>query len=228
MKQSDISQQLGSLINQTQGTGVYSTMEPTDMPSELTDPNPLFELDYDDEQNKARKQAMETMKIIVGSVVPDQFQQDTMIQNKMKLDAIQLGNLYYQQLINNTVLKTTVDTMASGDVSPKLIEQITKLQNRAAAFTDQIIELQNNFRKYYIDSYLDVMSKMSEDGKMMPQNQKAVRASKTEEPKKISSQTVEQDDGSVLSGSKDIVSDIQKARLERLKKQAQEVEYTEE
>jgi hypothetical protein len=143
-------------------------MEPTDMPSELTDPNPLFELDYDDEQNKARKQAMETMKIIVGSVVPDQFQQDTMIQNKMKLDAIQLGNLYYQQLINNTVLKTTVDTMASGDVSPKLIEQITKLQNRAAAFTDQIIELQNNFRKYYIDSYLDVMSKMSEDGKMMP------------------------------------------------------------
>lgn len=71
MKQSDISQQLGSLINQTQGTGVYSTMEPTDMPSELTDPNPLFELDYDDEQNKARKQAMETMKIIVGSVVPD-------------------------------------------------------------------------------------------------------------------------------------------------------------
>ena len=136
MKQSDISQQLGSLINQTQGTGVYSTMEPTDMPSELTDPNPLFELDYDDEQNKARKQAMETMKIIVGSVVPDQFQQDTMIQNKMKLDAIQLGNLYYQQLINNTVLKTTVDTMASGDVSPKLIEQITKLQNRAAAFTD--------------------------------------------------------------------------------------------
>lgn len=228
MKQSDISQQLGSLINQTQGTGVYSTMEPTDMPSELTDPNPLFELDYDDEQNKARKQAMETMKIIVGSVVPDQFQQDTMIQNKMKLDAIQLGNLYYQQLINNTVLKTTVDTMASGDVSPKLIEQITKLQNRAAAFTDQIIELQNNFRKYYIDSYLDVMSKMSEDGKMMPQNQKAVGASKTEEPKKISSQSVEQDDGSVLSGSKDIVSDIQKARLEKLKKQAQEVEYTEE
>jgi hypothetical protein len=55
-----------------------------------------------------------------------------------------------------------------------------------------------------------------------------VGASKTEEPKKISSQSVEQDDGSVLSGSKDIVSDIQKARLEKLKKQAQEVEYTEE
>ena len=86
MKQQDISQQLGNLINQT--SGVYTTI-PSDevIPSELEQPEPIFEIDHDSEQNKKKQQALQTVGFIMKSVIPSKYHNDEMIQNKMRLDA---------------------------------------------------------------------------------------------------------------------------------------------
>ena len=59
-----------------------------------------------------------------------------MILNQQKLDAIQMGNLYYQQKMNNIALQTAMDTLAKGDTQPRMFEVIDKLQKRAADITD--------------------------------------------------------------------------------------------
>lgn len=103
MKQKDIAQQLGSLINQS--NGAYGTIPADDsIPSELKEPDPLFTVNYNDEQSVARQQAYETIKFIVRAVVPVIYINDDMIQNKMKIDAYQLGMLLYQQTMNNIAL----------------------------------------------------------------------------------------------------------------------------
>ena len=68
MKQADIAKELGSLINQT--NGAYTTIQPTESPSEIEEPSPLFEVDYDDEQEQSRKEALVTVKHIVSSAIP--------------------------------------------------------------------------------------------------------------------------------------------------------------
>lgn len=83
-----------------------------------------------------------------------------MITNKMQLDAEQLGMLYYQQKINNITIKNAMNRLAIGDTQVRLYEVIDKLQKRASDLSQQITETQNQFRKYYIDSYLDLEEKL--------------------------------------------------------------------
>ena len=158
MKQADIAKELGSLINQT--NGAYTTIQPTEIPSEIEEPSPLFEVDYDDEQEQSRQKALVTVKYIVSSVIPQEYQDTDMITNKMQLDAEQLGMLYYQQKMNNITIKNAMNQLASGDTQVRLYEVIDKLQKRASDLSQQITETQNQFRKYYIDSYLDLEEKL--------------------------------------------------------------------
>lgn len=78
----------------------------------------------------------------------------------MQLDAEQLGMLYYQQKINNITIKNAMNRLAIGDTQVRLYEVIDKLQKRASDLSQQITETQNQFRKYYIDSYLDLEEKL--------------------------------------------------------------------
>lgn len=225
MKQQDLSQQLGSLIGAT--SKIYNTV-PADeaIPSELQEPDPLFDINHKDEMSQCRTEALQTIQYIVKSVVPRDFISDDMIQNKMKIDAVQLGMLYYQQKMNNITLQTAMDVLSKGDTQPRMFEVIEKLQKRAAELSNQITEIQNQFRKYYIDSYLDIESR--------------VRAEEFENNNKVLSNTVEQiedknqlkisQDGSVKTiNSKQTVQEIQRLKIERAKaKMAAETEKNEE
>ena len=162
MKQQDISQQLGNLINQT--SGVYTTI-PADevIPSELEQPEPIFEIDHESEQQKKKREALVTVGFIMKSVIPSKYHNDEMIQNKMRLDADQLGMLYYNQLTNDKTLQSAIDQIAKGDTQPRMYEIVDKLEKRATDISNQITDLQNQLRKYYIDAYLDIQQREAAD-----------------------------------------------------------------
>ena len=151
--------------------------------------------------------------------------------NKMKLDAYQLGNLYYQQKINNTAIKTAMDVIAKGDTQPRMFDIIDKLQKRAGDLTDQIIELQNQFRKYYIDTYLDMKSKEDIDfentaPKKRPKLEKPTAPKQIEQVEQNSIEPIVHNDAEhILSSSSDIIDDIQARRLQRIK--AKNAEFSE-
>lgn len=228
MKQKDIAQQLGNLINQS--NGAYGTIPADDsIPSELKEPDPLFTVNYNDEQSVARQQAYETIKFIVRAVVPDIYVNDDMIQNKMKIDAYQLGMLLYQQTMNNIALQTAMDVLAKGDTQPRMFEVIDKLQKRASDLSGQITELQNQFRKYYIDSYLDLQSREIADLDIEGQQNQPKLVGKTvgDKAQKQLPEPEEQtyDNGSVLiQDSKQLQELLEQKKREKAKKAKQEAE----
>lgn len=217
MKQQDISQQLGSLITQT--SGIYNNVAADEaIPSELKEPDPLFEINHKDEQSVARAEALETMKYIVGSVVPEQYINEPIIQNKMKLDAVQLGQLYYQQKMNNITLQTAMDVLAKGDTQPRMFEVIEKLQKRASDLSELITETQNQFRKYYIDTYMDVEVKKRAD----EAEHDLLTGPPKEKVKEIAASkesVTMKDDGSVRTiSTKNTIEQLQKIKIEAAKR----------
>jgi hypothetical protein len=224
MKQKDISQQLGSLINQTQN--MYGNQQFNDdaIPSELQEPEPIFEVDYEDEQTQATKRAMTTVKQIVGSVMPEEYQKDSMIKDKMELDATQLGMLYYQQKMNNMMMQTSMGAIAKGDLSPRMFEVYEKLSKRGSELSKQITETQNQFRKYYIDTFQDIESKNEYDERV------SLAAPKQQTALENKTQEVEEESGNRFT-SKGMVKSTNKNKLEyykqKRKQEAEEAEFNE-
>ena len=211
MKQQDISQQLGNLINQT--SGVYTTI-PADevIPSELEQPEPIFEIDHESEQQKKKREALVTVGFIMKSVIPSKYHNDEMIQNKMRLDADQLGMLYYNQLTNDKTLQSAIDQIAKGDTQPRMYEIVDKLEKRATDISNQITDLQNQLRKYYIDAYLDIQQREAADEYDDGVFEEKKSVSRKQEPKKIEQKA---DDGSVIITSPEDL----KERLDAIRKE---------
>ena len=213
MKQSDISQQLGSLIS-AQGNlcGNNNVNIDDSIPSELEEPAPAFEFDCKTELMKSKNDAMSTMNYIVDAVVPEEFRNHPSIKNQIKLDAIQLGSLYFQQNANNIVIENSLTTLASGDNNPRLYEVIEKLLKRASELADQITTTHAQYRKYYIDTYLDIESKLAAD----EEDKEALRVGiETKETPQIEDNgVVERVDGTVKTiGTKEQNKIIQDKKL---------------
>ncbi len=226
MKQQDISQQLGSLISQTTGNGQYGMINPDEsIPTELEQPAPIFEVDHQSERQKAQKTAYEAIEFIVKSVVPKQYQDHEMIRNKMKLDMRQLGNLYYMQDMNFVNYEAAMGDIAKGDTSPRKFDIIDKLEKRASDLSDQITNLENQFRKYYIDSYLDLDTKerMEADDPMMlaaPEESKSKKLENKKEGK-------QNEDGSVIiTDATSLVREMQLAK-QKMVEEAEEADFQE-
>ena len=225
MKQSDISQQLGSLIS-AQGNlcGNNNVNIDDSIPSELEEPAPAFEFDCKTELMKSKNDAMSTMNYIVDAVVPEEFRNHPSIKNQIKLDAIQLGSLYFQQNANNIVIENSLTTLASGDNNPRLYEVIEKLLKRASELADQITTTHAQYRKYYIDTYLDIESKLAAD----EEDKEALRVGiETKETPQIEDNgAIERVDGTVkIIGTKEQNKVIQDKKLaairERISLEAQ-------
>lgn len=230
MKQSDISQQLGSLIS-AQGNlcGNNNVNIDDSIPSELEEPAPAFEFDCKTELMKSKNDAMSTMNYIVDAVVPEEYRNHPSIKNQIKLDAIQLGSLYFQQNANNIVIENSLTTLASGDNNPRLYEVIEKLLKRASELADQITTTHAQYRKYYIDTYLDIESKLAAD----EEDKEALRVGiETKETPQIEdSGVIEREDGTVkIIGTKEQNKVMQDRKLaairERLSLEAQKSDYS--
>lgn len=164
MKAKDIASQLGSLAAATgNGYGYDNNDIDIDIPDELHDPDPLFTVEHEEIIDTNEKKAKQSIKQIVNTIVPEAYQNNPIIKDKIDQDAQQLGQLYYQQSMNNVMIKTIMDTIAKGDTSAKLFDSYTKLMSIAKDLNKQINEMQNQFRKYYIDTYMDLQHKDDED-----------------------------------------------------------------
>ena len=165
MKAKDVAAQLGGLCSTQQRMGgTYNVGDiDADIPEELQDPDPIFLVEHEQELNINEKKALKSIQQIVNTIVPTYYQNNAVIKDKMQQDATQLGQLYYQQSMNNIMIKAIMDTIAKGSIESRMFDSYTKLMSIAKDFNKQINEMQNQFRKYYIDTYLDLQHKEEED-----------------------------------------------------------------
>lgn len=185
MKVKDISKTLGGLIDQanaaasgaaspgqyspgtfgggigTGGPGIYGTPEDS-IPAELQD-EPIFDIDYKTEKEQCIDKARKSLMILVEEVVPKLMQNSKLILDKVEQDAEQLGNLYYQYNKKETYHQGLMNLIARGDHSAKSFDVCEKISRSLEELGSKITELQNQLRKYYIDTYLDLQHKDTED-----------------------------------------------------------------
>lgn len=159
MNQKDLSQQLGSMVS-----GQINSNSGNDdcLPSELTSA-PSFEVEHESEIEKARKQAMKTIECIVDAVVPEEYKNHPSIKNQMEVDATQLGSVLYIQNMNNVMIENSMTSISTGNDNPRMYEVTEKFYKRSSELVAQITELYAQYRKYYIDTYLDIESKKAAD-----------------------------------------------------------------
>lgn len=180
MKAKDLSAQLGSLCATTQSMGgSYNVNDiDADIPEELQEPDPIFFVEHEEILKANENKAYKSIQQIVNTIVPDYYQGNPVIKDKMKQDASQLGQLYYQQSMNNIMIKAIMDTIAKGAIEAKMFDSYTKLMSIAKEFNKQINEMQNQFRKYYIDTYLDLQHKEEEDQILESSDTKTITTNK--------------------------------------------------
>ena len=107
-----------------------------------------------------------------------------------------------------------------------MYEIVDKLEKRATDISNQITDLQNQLRKYYIDAYLDIQQREAADDYEDGVFEEKKSVSRKQEPKKIEQKA---DDGSVIITSpEDLKERLDAIRKERaLSSKAKEAEFEE-
>lgn len=236
MKAKDIASQLGSLAAAASSQpGNYDANDiDTDIPDELQEPDPIFVVEHEQVMSTDTAKALKSVKQIVNTIVPEAYQNNPIIKDKILQDADQLGQLYYQQSMNNVMIKVIMDTISKGDTSAKLFDSYTKLMSIAKDFNKQINEMQNQFRKYYIDTYLDLQHKEDEDliAEDNGVNNKQTITNKVQEPQQVTYEEVKQSNSESNmdlreTSTKDTTLKVQEWKKEIYKKNFEESKKTE-
>lgn len=167
-------QQLGSLINQINGAGPnmggnYApvnngiAIDDESIPNNMLETTPVFEMNYKSVKKQSIKKAKDSIVKIVKEVVPDSLQNAPLIQDKINQDAEQLGSLYYEYEKTDKIVQALMETIGRGELQARLFEVYAKMSKMIQELSQQITETQNNFRKYYIDTYMDLQQKADAD-----------------------------------------------------------------
>lgn len=236
MTTKDISKELGGLIEQANnaarnnnpfdspgsygaGAGqsappVYGSPEDS-IPDELQD-EPIFEIDYKSEQERCIDKAKRSIMIVVREVVPEAMQDSELIIDKIDQDAEQLGNLYYQYIKKETYHQALMDLIARGNHNVKMFETCEKISRSLEDLGSKINELQNQFRKYYIDTYMDMQHKEQED----EYNQENPDFKKVEAPKRESAPALPTSLDNRIVGTETVTKTLNEQKKQRLKAMA--------
>ena len=160
---------------------------------------------------------------MVDSIVPEKYQKNPVIQDKIEQDTEQLAQLFYQQQTNNTMMKAAMDVVSKGDTQPRMFEVYTKLMTSSSELSKQITELLNQFRKYYIDTYLDLRNKEDEEEvakEIMIANKKNLA---------ITNNIIyEEESGTRFTSTKDLVENLHENKKEKFRKKFLEAQNKEE
>lgn len=182
---------LGSLISSmSSGSGSYTAaigmpggipIDDDSIPASMLDVEPSFKLNYKSVKKQCIKKAKDSITLVVKEVVPESLQNSTLIIDKINQDAEQLGALYYEYEKNDKVVQALIDTIAHGQLQARLFEVYTKFSKINQELSAQITETQNQLRKYYIDTYLDLQEKKDREHALLETDKKPALSAPNDE-----------------------------------------------
>lgn len=128
-------------------------------PEELV-PEPAFTFNYEKEKKYFKKKARESIKKIVRAVIHDaEFVDKSFIADKIEQDAEQLANLYYQQRKTEVMQESNMESVRTGNISPRMYETFNMLGKNLMDIAKQIsefeISIKDNYAKIKFDSIDD-------------------------------------------------------------------------
>ena len=214
MKIKEQAQELQALLNASKSAGLGPSVPDVvdDTPEEIT-PEPLFDIDY----NKCKRgfvgKARNSIKKIVRAVIsnPDAVDMD-FVKDKIEQDAEQLGNLYYQQKLHELTQQSGIESVRTGNVSPRMIEVIATVGKNLMDISKQIADFQISIKDNYAKIKFDAI-----DDRGFSPNAGLIRDSEASK---------ELEDQNIYIGSKNLNKSIQEQKRAMIEK-AQEAKYVE-
>ncbi|WQJ53324.1 MAG: hypothetical protein [Wendovervirus sonii] len=135
------------------------------IPGNMLEPEPIFDMNYKSTRKQCIKKAKDQLMIIVKEIIPQAMQNSAVINDKILQDAEQLGSLYYEYEKNEKMIQAVMETVARGEVSPRMFDVYQKMATEQSKLSSKITETQNTMRKYYIDTCMDIQQKEEIDDK---------------------------------------------------------------
>jgi hypothetical protein len=159
MKIKEQAQELQALLNATKAEGPAEQVPAVvdDIPDEIA-PEPLFDIDYNKCKSGFIKKARMSIKKIVRAVIsnPEAVDMD-FVRDKIEQDAEQLGNLYYQQKLHELTQQSGIESVRTGNVSPRMIEVIATVGKNLMDISKQIADFQISIKDNYAKIKFDAI-----------------------------------------------------------------------
>jgi len=161
MKIKEEAQELQALLNSTsKPVAAAPATDVVDSTPEELEPEPLFDINYDKCKRGFMQKAKNSIRKIVRAVISDPSSVDMdFIKDKIDQDAEQLGFLYYQQRLHELTQQSGIESVRTGNVSPRMIEVIATVGKNLMDISKQIadfqISIKDNYAKIKFDSIED-------------------------------------------------------------------------
>ena len=229
VKIKEMARDLTGLLNENpafSGGGFGSSFNSDDsIPNELQDIEPVFEINFKSQKKQAYKKAKEQVKLIVKEIIPEQFANTSMIKDKIEQDSEQLGNLYYMWETKDIAYQALLTTIGKGRTEARMFEVLGRSATALEDLSKRITETQNQFRKYYIDTYLDLQNKIENDEishSNMVANIEDKKEAKTNESEVLGIPQ-KNEDGKSFFGTDQTIDFLKKQQIEKFKKKQQAI-----
>lgn len=159
MKAKDEKKELEALLKATEIPDPPLTSDTSidAIPDELQE-KPLFTFKYKKQQKKYDAQAEKYVMQIVKSIITEpQILESKTIKDKIQQDSKQLSALYYQEAMIITVEQSNMESIRTGNASPRMYETFTMLSKTHSDIADQISEFEMTLRENYSKIKFDLM-----------------------------------------------------------------------
>lgn len=217
MKIKDQAKELQELLNAANIHVPSDSQEPgqdgvvDEIPEEL-EPEPIFDINYEkckkDFIRKARQSIRKIVKVVIRD--PNMIDQD-FIADKIDQDAEQLGFLYYQQRLHELIQQANMESIRTGNISPRMIEVFTVVGKNLMDITKQIADFQISIKENYAKIKFDAI----DDIDFVPK----LPGSTTEDQSSM-------EDQNIFIGGKALNKSVQDKKRELIEK-AQEAKFEE-
>ena len=159
MKAKDEKKELEELLKATETPDTHLTTDASidAIPDELQE-KPLFTFKYKKQQKKYDAQAEKYVMQIVKSIVTEpKILESKTIRDKIQQDSKQLSALYYQEAMIITVEQSNMESIRTGNASPRMYETFTMLSKTHSDIAEQISEFEMTLRENYSKIKFDLM-----------------------------------------------------------------------
>lgn len=210
MKIKEEAQELQALLNATKPEAPATTV--VDSTPEELEPEPLFEINYEKCKRSFTQKAKNSIKKIVRAVIknPDAVDMD-FVKDKIEQDAEQLGFLYHQQKLHELTQQAGLESVRTGNVSPRMLEVIATVGKNLMDISKQIADFQISIKENYAKIKFDSIEDRGFSGGMLADSPEGSK---------------ELEDKNIYIGSKSLNKSIQEQKRALIAK-AQEAKFEE-
>lgn len=177
-----------------------------------------FEFDFEGIRKGIRKRCRKMVLNIVNHVLPNDIIDLEYIKDKIEQDTETLTVLYMQVEINTIMQKTLVESVAKGQIAPRMFEVFNQATDTVLSINKQIVDTEQRIRKTYLDLKFEAREKISDDLALGVSQNGPASGNMISGPN-----VTDSGKGVLVTNTTDLINGVKKLHLENMKSAQYEI-----